>query len=163
MAKKRSVICVLAMFTAASTFAAVPKKLSMFPEGERLIYSRIVDSYRRNDLVQLVRQRQLLEKNYPSSIHLDNAYYLSGMLQFQNARYGEAVREFNTVTDRFTKSNKRPAALFGMAMTYERLGLKTQMRSVLEALLKEYPGSQESQRAWMHLQVGKTVRHTRIQ
>jgi len=162
MPKKRSVIFALAMFSAGNLFAAVPKKLSMFPEGERLIYSRLVDSYRRNDLAQVIQQRQLLEKNYPSSIHLDNSYYLSGMLQFQSGRYGEAIRDFNTVTDKYPKSNKRAASLFAMAMTYERLGLKPQSKSVMESLIKEYPGSQEYQRAWMHLQVGKTVRRTRI-
>lgn len=162
MTKKQAVIFALAIFSAGNLFAAVPKKLSLFPEGERLIYSRLVDSYRRNNLAEVLRQRQLLEKNYPQSIHLDNAYYLGGMLQFQNARYGEAVRDFNVVTDRFPKSNKRSSALFAMAMTYERLGLKPQTRSVLQTLIKEYPGSQESQRAWMHLQMGKTVKHTRI-
>lgn len=153
--RKQSVIAAAFLLSAIHAHAAVPKKLAVFPEGERLIYGRVVDAYRHNDLAKLLHQRQLLERNYPASIHLDNAYYLSGMLQFQNSRYGEAVREFNTVTDRFPKSNKRPGALFALAMTYERLGLRPQCDRVMNSIIKEYPGSQESQRAWMHLQVEK--------
>lgn len=155
--RKRAVIlgAIVTLSSVTSTFAAVPKKLNAFPEGERLIYSRLVDAYRRNQYTQVMQQRQILAKNYPSSVHLDNAYYLSGMMQFQNGRYGEAIREFNIVTDNFPKSNKRPSALFGMAVTYDRLGLKPQAIRVLETLIKEYPGSQESQRAWMQLKLLK--------
>jgi TolA-binding protein len=155
---KHSVISALLLLSAMAANAAVEKKLSVFPEGERLIYGRVVESYRRNDLTQMLQQRSLLERNYPSSVHLDNAFYLSGMLQFQNSRYGEAVRDFNVVTDKYPKSNKRPSALFAMAMTYERLGLQPQAQRVMGTLIKEYPGSQESQRAWMHLQVEKSAK-----
>ncbi len=156
MRKRAVIIGALTLFSAINpVFAAVPKKLNAFPEGDRLIYSRLVDAYRRNQFEHVIQQRQLLEKNYPSSIHLDNAYYLSGMMQFQNGRYGEAIRDFNTVTDRFPRSNKRPGALFAMAVTYDRLGLKPQAARVLESLIKEYPGSQESQRAWMQMKLLK--------
>ncbi len=160
--RKQSVILTLIFLSGAQLFAAVPKKLSVFPEGERLIYGRLVESYRKSDMAQVIQQRQLLEKNYPRSVHLDNSYYLTGMMQFQNARYGEAIRDFNIVTDKYPKSNKRPGALFAMAITYERLGLQPQAVRVWETIMKDYPGSQESQRAWMHLQMGKQVRATRI-
>ncbi len=146
---------VIATLIPISGFAAVPKKLSHFPEGERLIYGRLLDSYRRNQLSKVIEQRNLLERNYPASIHLDNAYFLSGTLLFQNGQYGEAIRDFNIVRERFPKSNKRPSALFGLAMAYDRLGLKELANKVLQQLLKEYPGSQESQRAWMQLRIDK--------
>jgi TolA-binding protein len=136
-------------------FAAVPKKLNAFSEGDRMVYTRLVEAYRKNDLAEVQRQRRTLEKNYPQSVHLDNAYYLTGMLEYQNQYLGEAVRSFNTVTDRFPKSNKRPAALFGLAMSYKRLNLHSQALHVFNELAKEYPGSPESQRAWMHIQMEK--------
>lgn len=153
--RKQAVISVLIFLCSSPLFAAVPKKFSAFPEGERLLYSRIVDAYRRNQLPQLKSQTDLLQKNYPSSIHLDNAYYLSGMLLFQNAMYGEAVRDFAVVKDRYPKSSKRPGAMFAMAITYDRLGLGALSKKILQDLIKEYPGSQESQRAWMHLRTAK--------
>lgn len=138
-----------------STYAAVPKKLNAFSEGDRMIYTRLVDAYRKNNLAEVQRQRQVLEKNYPQSVHLDNAYYLTGMLEFQEQRIGEAVRSFNTVRTRFPKSNKRPAALFGLAMSYKNLNLRPQAIRIFKEIAKEYPGSPESQRAWMHLQMEK--------
>lgn len=143
------------MFASVPAFAAVPKSINAFAEGERMIYARLVEAYRANRLAEVVKQRQLLEKNYPSSIHLDNAYYLTGMLEFQDNRVGEAVRSFNTVTDRYPQSNKRPAALFGMAMSYKKLGLDSLSAKVMRSLVAQYPGSPESQRAWVHLELEK--------
>ncbi len=159
--KKQSVI-VLFCAAAVSCFltglvahAATPKQLSAFPEGERLVYTRLVEAFRRAQLDEVVKQRIVLERNYPKSIHLDNAYYLSGMLEFQNNRLGEALKDFDVVRDRYTKSNKRPSALFATAITYQRLNLAPQAQRVFQRVVTEYPGSPESQRAWMHLQIAK--------
>ena len=157
--KKHSVISSLviaASLLALEAHSATPQKLNAFQEGDRLIYARLVESYRKNSLPEVYRQRQILERNYPQSVHLDNAIYLTGMLEFQNNRLGEAVRTFNTVTDRYPKSNKRPAALFGLAMSYKRLGIKPLSTRVLNDIVRAYPGSPESQRAQMHLRVEKT-------
>lgn len=148
-------LILLAIFLCLPAFAAVPKKLNAFTDGDRLIYTRLVEAYRKANLTEVRREKSILEKNYPQSLHLDNAYYLTGMLEYQNQYLGEAVRSFNTVTDRFPKSNKRPAALFGLAMSYKRLNLKPQALRVFNEVTKEYPGSPESQRAWMHIQLEK--------
>lgn len=133
--------------------ASTPKNLSQFPEGERLIYMRVIDAFHKNKLLEALHETAVLERDYPSSIHLDNAYYLVGSLEYQNNQLGEALKSFGIVRDKFEKSNKRPAALFAMAMTYERLNLGPQARHAFDGLMKEYPGSPEAQRAWMHLQL----------
>ncbi len=153
--KRTFAFVLMATFVSLPAFAAVPKKLNAFSEGDRMVYTRLVEAYRKNDLASLQSHRLTLEKNYPQSVHLDNAYYLTGMLEYQNQFLGEAVRSFNTVTDRFPKSNKRPAALFGLAMSYKRLNLSAQAHRVFTLIAREYPGSPESQRAWMHLQMEK--------
>lgn len=147
-----NVLLVTLLWTQVSQ-AAVPKNMNAFSEGERVVYTRLVEAYRKNQLAEVVKHRQLLEKNYPRSVHLDNAYYLTGMLEFQNQYMGEAVKSFNVVTDRFPKSNKRPAALFGLAMSYQKLNLPKLSHKVLEQISKEYPGSPESRRAWMQLRM----------
>jgi TolA-binding protein len=139
----------------ASNQPAPQSSISKFPEGERLVYTRLVEAYRRNQLSEVTRQRQILERNYPTSVHLDNAYYLTGMVEFQNNRLGEALKSFDIVKERYAKSNKRPSALFAMAMTYQRLKLAPQAHRVFERIIKEYPGSPESQRAWMQLRLEK--------
>ncbi len=154
--KKHLVISSIALLSTVPAMAAIPKKVNAFKDGERLVYTRVVEAYRKNNLSGVVKSRQILEKNYPNSIHLDNAYYLTGMLQFQNQQIGEAVRSFNTVTDRFPQSNKRPAALFALAMSYKRLGLQPLQLRVMNEITKQYPGSPESQRAWMQMKIEKS-------
>jgi TolA-binding protein len=138
-------------------FASIPTKMSAFPEGERLIYTKLVEAYHHNQLAEVVRQRQILERNYPLSIHLDNAYYLNGMAELQNNRLGEALKTFDVVKDHFAKSNKRPSALFAIAATYQKLKLPVQAHRVFQRIISEYPGSPESQRAWMQLRVEKEI------
>ncbi|MGZ3722103.1 MAG: tetratricopeptide repeat protein [Bdellovibrionales bacterium] len=145
------------MFVAFNISAAVPQKVSMFPEGERLVYTRLVEAYHRGQLSEVAKQRQTLERNYPRSIHLDNAYYLSGMAELQNNRLGEAIKTFDVVRDRFVKSNKRPSAMFAIAATYQKLNLPVQAHRAFQKIMSEYPGSPESQRAWMQLRVEKEI------
>ncbi len=137
--------------------AATSKKIDAFPEGERMIYIRIVELFRKGQIEELVRQKRLLERKYPASIHLDNVYYMLGRLEFDSGRYGEALRAFSFVDRRFEKSNKRPAALFAMGSTYQKLGLTNQASRVWNRLLKTYPGSVESDRAHFQLRIGQTA------
>jgi TolA-binding protein len=138
--------------------ASIPsKKASFFPEGERLVYTRLVEAYHHNQIQEVIRQRQTLERNYPLSVHLDNAYYLNGMVELQNNRLGEAIKTFDVVKNRFVKSNKRPSALFAIAATYQKLNLPAQAHRVFQKIMSEYPGSPESQRAWMQLRVEKEL------
>ena len=152
--KTQAVIILAALCVGAPmALAATPQKLNAFPEGERLIYTRLVEAFRHNQTAQVKLERGLLERNYPQSVHLDNAYYMTGVLEYQNMRYGEALKSFDTVRNRFAKSNKRPAAMLATAMTYQKLNLAPLAHRVFEGIMKEYPGSPESQRAWMQLQV----------
>lgn len=148
------------LLLSANAGAAVPGKLAAFPEGERLVYSRIVEAYRHNNYAAIVKQRQLLEHNYPRSVHLDNAYYLSGMLELQNNRIGEALKTFDVVRDHFAKSNKRPAAMFASGAAYQKLNLPVLANRVFQRVITEYPGSPEAQRAWMQLKVTKIMANT---
>jgi TolA-binding protein len=154
--KKHAVIGLLAILIATPVLhAAVPQKLNAFAEGERLVYTKLVEAYRRNQYAEVIAQRQILEKNYPNSIHLDNAYYMSGMLEFQNMRYANALKDFNVIRYKYTKSNKRASALLATAVTYQKLNLVPESHRVFSYVMKEYPGSPESQRAWMQLKLEK--------
>lgn len=146
--------------TNASTPTALnpQKKLNAFTEGERLIYTRVVEAFHKNALPEAIRERDRLAKNYPHSVHLDNAFYLTGVLQFQKQNLAEAARDFGVVVDHFPQSNKRPAALFAKAATYSKLGLQPLASKLWDQIVKEYPGSQESQRAWAQLRVTKNAK-----
>lgn len=138
-------------------FASVPQKLSQFEEGDRLIYSRLIEAYRKGNLVEVINQRKKLAKLYKSSVYLDRAYYLNGVLELQNNRLGEALKNLDIVTDKFVLSHKRPAAFFAMAMTYKKMNLPSQAHAVLRKIMKEYPASPEARRAWAQLRLEKQI------
>ena len=155
---KRAVTGAILMLAMHQPRAATPPKMNAFAEGDRLIYGRIVEAFRKNKVDVANRQRDVLAKNYPKSVHLDNAYYLSGVLAYQNGQMAEAVRNFGAVTDQFPRSNKRPAALFAKGKTYEKLNLPAQANAVWSKLVAEYPGSQDAQRAQVQLELKKMKR-----
>lgn len=140
------------LFSSFSRGAIAPLH-NAFPEGERLIYTRLIEAYRHGNRADLLAQKQLLEKNYPASIHLDNAYNMVGMLEFQGGRYGEAIQNFQVIRKRFPKSNKRSSALFATAMAYDRLKLPVQSKRLMHELIREYPGSPEALRAQMFMKL----------
>jgi TolA-binding protein len=153
--RKQVVIGVLTLVMTEFALAATPQKLSQFPEGERLVYGKLVQAFRKNDMPEVMKQRRLLERHYPASVHLDNAYYLMGMLEFQNSQIGESIRSFNVVTNRFPKSNKRPAALFAKGAAYSRLNLRDQALRAWRSLIDQYPGSPDAERAKMQIRMAK--------
>lgn len=153
----KTLILLCSIWYLSPSNAAVPQKLSQFPEGERLIYGRLVGAYQKGNLLEVIRERQLLAKHFSKSVYLDNAYYLSGVLQFQHNRFGEALRDLDVVTDKFPLSNKRPSALYAMAMTYKKLNLSSNSHRVLRKIMQEYPGSPESKQAWMQLRLEKQL------
>lgn len=139
---------VLPLF-ALSTFSygATPNLSKVFPEGEKMIFSKLFASYQKQDLSDVVKQQETLEKNYPASLYTDQAIYLRGYLELKKNRYAEALKAFSELDQKRPLSVKRPEALFAMAMTYKKLGLAKQADSVLSRLQKSYPGSPESRRA----------------
>lgn len=136
----------------SSVWASVPEK-NTFPEGEKLVYSKLVQAYQKNDVAEFTKQQKILKDNYPFSIHLDGSYYMLGSLEFQQEHFGEALRAFDQVVNRYSQSSKRSAALFAMGMTYKKLNLPNQAKAVFQRVIDVYPGSPDSQRAWMELRL----------
>jgi TolA-binding protein len=149
----KSFVLLLSVTLIQSALAATPQKLSQFPEGDRMVYGRLVDAYRKGNLIEVIHQRDLMAKYFNSSVYMDRAYYMTGLLQFQHNRYGEALRDLDIVTDKYLLSIKRPSAFFAMAMTYKKLNLNHQSQLILKKVIKEYPSSPEARRAAMQLRL----------
>ena len=128
---------------------------SQLPDGDKLIYGRIVEAFRQQKVKDVVDQKNLLQKNYPGSIHMDNALYLSGLLQVQKSRIPEGLKDLSQLEKNYPTSLKRPSALYAKAIAYQKLNLPAQQKSVLEELTKKYSGSVESQKAWVDLRLMK--------
>jgi TolA-binding protein len=135
---------------------APPKRQSLgkgLPEGEKAIYLRLVDSYRRADVAETYKFRDLMLKHYGNSVYADNAIYLTGLLDYQRGRIAEAVGNFGEIIDRYPKSNKRAAAMFAKSQAYTRLNLHQLANDLMKRVIEEYPGSPESQRATLDLRL----------
>ncbi len=143
---KLSILISLTAFS-ISVFGATPNLKQVFPEGEKLIFSKLYSSYQKQDLVDVIHQEQALRKNYPKSIYSDQATFLRGFLELQKGRYAEALKAFTEIDNKRPFSIKRPEALFAIAMTYKKLELPKQADTVLKRIEKNYPGSPESRRA----------------
>lgn len=152
----RNLVIVLTAITSLNpvTFAAVAnRKPDAFPEGEKLVFSKLLSSFRKGDVEDVTKQKKLLEDKYPTSVHLDSAYYLLGALEYQQGHLGEALRAFDKVVNQYTLSSKRSGALFGMGMTYKKLNLFNQAQAVFHRILELYPGSPEAQRASLEIRL----------
>ncbi|MBX7231381.1 MAG: tetratricopeptide repeat protein [Bdellovibrionales bacterium] len=123
------------------------------PEGEKALYIKIVESYQQGDLVKLLQLKNILLSYYPTSIHCDNALYLLGSLEFQKGKIAESIHTFSTLIEHFPSGNKRPAALYAKSMAYSKLNLPQISQKILSEIVKTYPGSPESQRAWIDLRL----------
>ena len=147
-------ICLILLGGVSSSLFALnmPIKNSL-PDGDKLIYGRLVEAYRQQKVNDVVAQKVLLEKNYPSSIHMDNALYMAGVLQIQRNRIPEGLRDLSKLEKNYPQSLKRPSALYAKAMAYQKLELPKQQRSVLDSIVKKYAGSVESQKAWVDLRL----------
>ena len=162
----KKIVCVMSLAIVGHSALAAPHPLSLnrtaeksqvwgesFPEGEKAIYLRLIESYRKSNLGAVYRFRDLLLTHYPVSIYADNAIYLAGMLDMEKGRLADAIQNFGRVSEKYPKGNKRPAALYAKSMAYAKLNLPKVSRKVLEQLVNEYPGSAESQRAWIDLRL----------
>ncbi len=155
--------CLIATLFFSSFANAAPQPISgqtkrqslgrTLPEGEKAIYLRLVEAYRKGNVKDAYKFRDLMLKHYSRSIHADNALYLTGLLDYQRGRLAEAVANFGEVIKRFPKSNKRPAAMYAKSQAYSKLNLPDYSRNLLEQIKKEYPGSPESQRAMIDLRI----------
>lgn len=143
-------------FAAPMPISKSPKRQSLgksLPEGEKAIYLRLVDAYRRGHIEDTYKFKNLMMKHYAQSVHADNAIYLTGLLDYQRGRMAEAVSNFGEIIVKFPKSNKRPAAMYAKSQAYSKLNLPELSKKLLEQIKSEYPGSPESQRAVIDLRI----------
>ncbi len=143
-------------FAAVTPFASSSKRQilgSAFPEGEKAIYLRILEAYRKGSVEETTKFKDLMLKNYSRSIYADNAIYLSGLVNFQRGRTAEAIENFGELIKKYPNGNKRPAAMYAKSVAYSKLNLRNLAKKILEDITARYPGSPESQRAWIDLRL----------
>ncbi len=126
-----------------------------FGPGEKVAYAKVIQTYRKENLNGTQGAVDALLKFYPRSVYADNALYLQGILQMKKGQTGQAIKSFDQVIKEYEKGNKRASAMFAKSVAYKRLNLKKTAVKYLKMVMKNYPGSIESQRAWVELRLMK--------
>ena len=154
----------LPTFAAKSTRLTPPKDLKVLDglqnkgPDEKLLYASLIKAYRKDDLVQTREHLETLIGFYPQSVYADNAFYLIGILQMKKGQLGESIATFDRVIKEYPRGNKRASALYAKGIAYKKLLLLKPARDHLMKVIENYPGSLESQRAKVELNLIKNIK-----
>lgn len=147
---------------ATSSQAAVPKKsepvsaAKQFPEGEEILYTRVLENYRKGNIEELQKVANRLVKLFPNSVYCDNALYFTALAMTEKEIYGPAIKLFDRIEEQYPLGNKRAASIYAKSSIYKKLNLPQLSKMMLEKVVRVYPGTPEALRAQMEL---KTLKH----
>jgi TolA-binding protein len=121
--------------------------------GDQILYSKILETYRRRDAKELSQTLQLLLKSYPDSVFADNALYAAGRLAFENGDLNQARFHMSRVVHDYPKGNKAVSALYALGSIDMRENKVQDARREFMRVREMYPGSPEAARVAMQLKI----------
>jgi tol-pal system protein YbgF len=120
---------------------------SFLNEESRELYNTAYrDLLRGNYQLALQGFGQFMQQ-YPNSELTDNAQYWIGEVFYAQGRYSNAVEEFEKVLRNYQKGDKRASATLKIAFAYISMDENEQARLYLDEVIREYPESEEANRA----------------
>jgi tol-pal system protein YbgF len=113
-------------------------------ESQVAIYQSAYRDYQKGSFdLAISGFREFVQKN-PNSDLADNAAYWIGESLFSQKKYSESIEQFDTVVNRYAKSDKVPGALLKKAYAYLALGDKARAIVQLQYVVHEHPQAQEA-------------------
>lgn len=116
-------------------------------------YAKVIQAYRQGDSTVLNKSVRLLIKNYPESVHADNALYLNGLLALSKGQYKRAIKNFSLLQRFYPQANKFPAALVGKGIAYRKLGKLDKAEKAFKTVQDKFAGSPEFFQAGVQLKL----------
>ena len=150
-------ILIFCSVVASSSHAAPLKKTetvsatTAFPEGEEILYTRVLENYRKGNTEEMQKLANRLVKLFPRSVYNDNALYLTGVAFMEQNQFGPAIKLFDRVEEQYPLGNKRASAIYAKSVIYKKLNLPQLSQMMLQNLVKTYPGTAEGLRAKLEL------------
>lgn len=135
-----------------NVFAAIPRE-TISPDQS--LYAKVIEAYRQGDKLLLNKSVRLLIKNYPQSVHADNALYLNGMLALSKSEYKRALKNFVLLQKFYPNGNKLPAALMGKGISYRKLGKLDKAEKAFKMVQARFPKSPEFYQSGLQLKLLK--------
>ncbi|MFK8138829.1 MAG: tol-pal system YbgF family protein [Bdellovibrionales bacterium] len=118
--------------------------------GEAKLFGTFVDFFSGQHFEKAYKALSLLEKAYPKSNYIPEAYYIVGKKHLENKRFKKALRSFDKVLMNYPENSRARTAMLGKAITYRRMKLDRPALSVLEQVIKQYPKTVEAEKAQLH-------------
>jgi tol-pal system protein YbgF len=113
-------------------------------EGPIAVYQSAYRDYQKGNFdLAISGFRDFVQRN-PNSDLADNAAYWIGESLFSQKKYGESIEQFDTVVNRYAKSDKVPGALLKKAYAYLALNDKARAIVQLQYVVHEHPQAQEA-------------------
>lgn len=137
--------------TPAVSEVTVPAPVAPAVDPMQTYQSAYRDYQRGNFDLAIEGFRDFIQANAESDL-ADNAAYWIGESLFSQKKYREAIEQFDTVVNRYPRSDKVPAALLKKGYAYINLGERAQGVVQLQYVVHEHPRSQEASLARQRLQ-----------
>ncbi len=152
----KSQIALLCFFAFLGTpvFSAPHSKApAWFPEQDRKAYELLMGAYQKRDVEKLKSYEQIFVQRFTQSPLKDNATYLLAQLQMERQLYRQAIPTLSRIIKNDPLSERWPAAVYARGLAYKELGMNSQAITQWKVLLKRFPGSRESQKAWVAMRL----------
>ncbi len=91
-------------------------------------------------------------KHFPSDVYASNAQFYLGEISYAQHNYKSAIEAYDIVLDKYPQSFKLASALLKKAMAEQNLRERTSAIRDLRAVVRRFPGTDESRRARAILQ-----------
>jgi tol-pal system protein YbgF len=129
--------------TAAMSEVTVPAPITPAADPMQTYQAAYRDYQRGNFDLAIEGFRDFLSGNANSEL-ADNASYWIGESLYSQKKYQEAIEQFDSVVNKYPRSDKVPGALLKKGYAYIALGQKAQGIVQLQYVVHEHPKSQEA-------------------
>ena len=115
------------------------------------LYNSAYNDYLKGSYDLAMREFQEYLANFPTTELADNATYWIGECFYRQRRFRQAVEQFDTVLERYSRSDKVAAATLKKGYALLELGERSQGVVQLRHVIKQYPNSDEANLARQRL------------
>ncbi|WP_041463764.1 tol-pal system protein YbgF [Pelodictyon luteolum] len=130
--------------SAAATAAAPP---SPSPKSDSDLFNEGAAMFGKDRFNDARESFSALIKDYPKSPRVGDAQFFIAESWFAEKAYDKAILDYQTVIAKYTKSPKRPMAIFKQARSFELIGDAANAKTRYRDLVNVYPSAPEAKLA----------------
>ena len=109
--------------------------------AEKRDYEAALDLFRKGEFAQAAAAYQVFVNQYPRSGYLPTALFWAGNSLYAIRKYKDSIAEFNRVVTQFSTHPRASEAMLSIANCQIELKDLRTAKKTIDALIKQYPGS----------------------